>query len=416
VIRADCRCIEPGLAWRNVWKNRRRTVLTLLTITVGCTMIVFMNAIATGGHDQMIRDAVEVNTGHIQIHEKGFWENQSIDYAFIPDPRLVNFLARDSRVAAFSLRVHAGALLSSGNNTYGAMIQAVDPAGEAKLTVIHEKVLASGRYLNNDDRTAVVLGSGRAKNLGGSVGDTVSMISQGFDGSIAADNLAVVGLFDTGNPEIDQGLAVMPLARAMETFTMMGYISSIALRLKSVDDVPGLRADLRAICDPDEIEVMGWDELMPELLQFIVMDDVSGWIFNFILLMIIAFGVLNTMQMSVFERIREFGVMLAIGTRPAQVRSMVIYESAFIALMGVALGLAAGSAVSWYFSLHPIDYSAFAEEMKVWGMSTVLFPARITAMNLAVTGGLVFFLALVFSFFPARRASKLRPVQAIRHL
>ncbi|HOW82904.1 MAG TPA: ABC transporter permease, partial [Spirochaetota bacterium] len=166
--------LEPKLAWRNVWKNKRRTVLTLLTIVVGCGMIIFMNAIATGGHEQMITDAVEINTGHIQIHEKGFWENQSIDYAFVPDDDLLKMLSTDERIAAITKRVNAGALLSFGNNTYAAMVQAVDPEYEKKVTVIHEKILEGGRYLNVSDRTGIVVGKVLAKNLGVAVGDEVS--------------------------------------------------------------------------------------------------------------------------------------------------------------------------------------------------------------------------------------------------
>ena len=408
--------LEPKLAWRSVWKNRRRTVLTLLTIVVGCAMIIFMNAIATGGHEQMITDAVEINAGHIQIHEKGFWDNQSIDYAFIPEDDLLKMLAQDRRIDAMTRRVNAGALLSFGNNTYAAMVQAVDPEDDIKVTVIHEKIIRGGRYLNADDRTGIVVGYVLAKNLGVTVGDEVAMISQGFDGSIAADNLTILGLFDTGNPELDQALVIMPLARAMETFTMMGYINSIAIKLKSVDDMSSLRSDIMKITDPEEIEVMGWDELMPELVQFIIMDDAGAYITDFILLMIVAFGILNTIQMSVYERIREFGVMLAIGTRPSQVRTMILYESLFISLIGIALGLALGSVISYYFSIHPIDYSAYADEMKVWGVSTLLFPARVTALNLWVTSLFTLVLSLVFSFFPAQRASKLRPIEAIRHL
>jgi ABC-type antimicrobial peptide transport system permease subunit len=168
--------------------------------------------------------------------------------------------------------------------------------------------------------------------------------------------------------------------------------------------------------DTDRMEVMAWDELMPELVQFIVMDDVSGYIFDFILFMVVAFGVLNTIQMSVFERTREFGVMLAIGTSPSQVVSMVMVESLFISLIGVALGLALGAALSWYFYVNPFDYSDYAREMSVWGMNTVMFPAVMTAANAAVTSLVTLALALLFSVMPALRASRLRPIEAIRQL
>jgi len=404
------------LAWRNVWKNRRRTILTLLTIVVGMTVILFLNSLAKGGHDQMIEDAVAVNAGHIQIHEKGFWDNRSIEYAFMPDSTLLEMLAKDDRVSAVSRRVHAGGLLSFRDTTAGAMIQAVEPDAEIRVTTMHSMVLPGGRYLRQGDSRKIVIGETLAKNLGAGVGDSIDLISQGFDGSIAAENLTIVGLVRTGNPEYDRLLVVMTMDHAAELFTMMDYITSITLRLKDTDDVRSLRNDIRSAVDTDALEVMGWDDLMPELVQFIVLDDLGAYIFDFILFMVVAFGILNTIQMSVFDRIREFGVMLAIGTRPGQVRAMVLCESVFISMLGIVLGLAAGIALSYYFTVNPLDYSQYAEEIKVWGVSTTVFPTRITWLNLTVTTCLTFALSLLFTLFPAHRASRLKPIEAIRHL
>ena len=412
----ELRIIVP-LAWRNVWRNKRRTILTLLTILVGCAMIILMNAFSKGGHDRMIEDATSMNAGHIQIHEKGYWDSRTIDYAFRMSTELEHMLRGDPRVAGYSLRVHADGLLSFGESTAGAMIQGVDPVMEKKVGSIHTRILKGGRYLKQGDSRHIVMGETLAKNLGASTGDRIVMISQGFDGSIAAERLEVVGLFRSGNPEYDQALIVMPLSQAAETFTMMGYVHSCAIRLRSSSDMERIRDGLRAVTGlPDTIEVLGWDELMPELVQFIVMDDIQAYIFDFILFMIVAFGILNTIQMSVFERTREFGVMLAIGTRPDQVISIVLVESFFISIMGIALGIALGAGISYYYWINPIDFSSYSEEMAVWGVSTVIYPADATALNLLMTAIVTFVLALVFSIFPARRASRLRPIEAIRHL
>jgi ABC-type antimicrobial peptide transport system permease subunit len=213
----------------------------------------------------------------------------------------------------------------------------------------------------------------------------------------------------------------MPFESASRTFAMMGYVNSIALRLKRpslMNDVPRQHPRRRR---PERLRLRrtggdGWDELMPELVQFVIMDDVSAYIFDFILFMIVAFGILNTIQMSVFERTREFGIMLAIGTRPEQVTAMVLLETLFISLIGVALGLALGSATGWYFAVNPIDYSDYAAEMSVWGVSTTVFPAKITALNILCTFTFTMVFSALFAYFPARRASKLSPVEAIRHL
>ncbi len=408
--------IITGIAWRNIWKNKRRTILTLLTIVVGCGMIIFLNAIATGGHNKMIEDAVATNAGHIQIHEKGFWENRSIDYAFKDYRSLLESLRGREEIKGFSRRIHAGGLLSFENTTSSALIQGIEPEAEMNVSDIYLKIQEGGRYLKSTDTDSIVVGKVLAKNLGVRVGDTLSMISQGFDGSIAAENLTIVGIFNTGNPEYDNFHVFMPFRQAQHTFTMMNYINAITIRLKNSQSTEKIKAAIKSRPDSKNREVMGWDELMPELVQFIVMDDFSAYIFDFILFMVVAFGILNTIQMSVFERTREIGVMLAIGTRPKQVVGMVLFESIFITLLGIILGVSLGSVISYHFTLNPIDYTEYADEMQMWGVSTVTFPAKITWLNLLLTSALTFILSLVFSFFPARRASRLKPIEAIRQL
>ena len=408
--------IITRLAWRNVWRNKRRTILTFLTILVGCAMITFMNSIAKGGHDQMIEDAVSINTGHIQIHEKGFWDNQTIDYAFLATPKLMERIKSDSRISGYSIRIHAGGLLSFKENTAGALIQGVDPELEKSVTSLHTKILPGGRYLKTGDKNMIIIGEKLAKKLGASVGSTISMISQGFDGSIAAEKLTIVGLFRSGNPVYDLGLLFMPISLAKDTFTMMNYIHSLTIRLINTGHTEDVTKAISSSVTNEEIEVMGWDELMPELVQFIVIDDAGNYIFIFILFMLVAFGVLNTIQMSVFERTREFGVMLSIGTRPGQVVRMILVESTFISIIGIILGISLGCAISYYFKVNPLDYSNFSEEMEVWGVSTLIFPADTSMLNILTTSSITFILSLLFSLFPARRASKLKPVEAIRHL
>ncbi len=155
---------------------------------------------------------------------------------------------------------------------------------------------------------------------------------------------------------------------------------------------------------------------MPELVQFIIMDDVSGYLFDLMLFLVVAFGILNTIQMSVYERTRELGIMKAVGTTPGQIIALVMTETLFIAVIGVVLGITLGAGISYYFTVHPIDYSQFAEEIAVWGITTTIFPATVTIANIMVTGVLTLVVSILFCIFPARRASRLHPVEAIRHI
>lgn len=209
----------------------------------------------------------------------------------------------------------------------------------------------------------------------------------------------------------------MPIAQAMDTFTMMGYINSIAIRLKSSDDIPAVKNILGNAINAKEIEVMDCYELMPELMQHIEMDRYPVLIFNFILLMVAAFGIMNTIQMSVFERIREFGVMMAVGTRPGQVTAMILWESVLITIISITIGLIIGSLASYYFVLYPIDYSGMGDELNVYGISsTFSYSPKITARNLLLSTIVIFISSLMFSFMSARKAGALRPIEAIRHL
>jgi len=406
------------LAWRNAWRNKRRTVLTLLTIVVGCAMILFMNAMAKGGHDEMIDDAIALNTGYLQIHEEGFWDNQTIDYAFEPPRRLSRRLAEHPHITGYTRRVSAGALLSFGDKTQGAFIQGIDPLNEMKVCDLYTRVRPGGRFLAPGDSLHMVLGAVLAENIGAGIDDRIAVISQGFDGSIAADWFTVVGVFGSGNPEYDRSLALIPLEQADATFSMMGYVHALVVRIDDAGNLSKTKHDLMLAVDPDgpPLEAMGWDELMPELVQFIVMDDIGAYLFDMILFLVVAFGVLNTIQMSIFERTREFGVMLAIGTRPHQIVSMVLVESFFISVIGILLGTALGGAISAYFSVNPIDFSAYSDEISVWGINTAIWPAAVTGLNVAVTCALTFLLSMLFSIFPARRAGRLDPIGAIRKL
>lgn len=408
-----------SLAWRNIWRNRRRTLLTLLTTVAGCGMIIFNNALFNGGTGAMVEDAVALNAGHIQICEKGFQENRTTDFAFVPSGELLAALEamkKNGMISGFTPRIETSAMISSGEATEGAVVQGVDVATAGGVISLHTKVLPGGRPLAPGDRDAILLGEALARNLGVAPGAQVNIISQAFDGSIAAARLTVAGLVKTGNPAFDQALAIIPQAAADETFAMMDHVNSLVVRLSPGADTKAVAAALRHAAGSSSLEVVTWEKLIPEIVQFVVLDNIAGYIFSFILFVVVAFTVLNTIQMSVFERTKEFGVLLSIGTSPGRVFAIIMLESAFITLIGIALGVVLGLGVSAIVERHPFDYSRFAAEFAVWGVYTTVYPAKATMLNVAVTSMLTFVLAVFFSIFPARRAMKLKPVEAMRHL
>lgn len=403
------------MSWRNVWRNRRRSFFTFLTVAAGFAMIIFMRSLQNGGYQQMIEDSVSLNTGHIQIHEKGFWKNRTIEYAFQYDAEMTGAIRSISSVKGVAPRICAGALILHRESSAPGEIIAVKPELEKRVTALHRYILPGGRYLEDDDSTSILLGSALADNLGAKTGSVVSLLSQGFDGSISAGDFTVAGIFKCPDAGSNRGLAIIPFRQGADTFYMGEYISSMLVR---VDDTDNVQDTLRRIerITGNELEVMSWDQLMPEILQFIAMDRVSSHIFVSILYMIVAFGILNTIQMSVFERTRELGIMLSIGTSPARVFMIVLTESFYISVIGIAAGIICGAALSFWFTLHPIDFSEYQAEMELYGMATLVYYAKLRIYDFIVTAAFTLTLSIIFTCFPARRAARLSPVSAIRHL
>ncbi len=403
------------LAWRNLRRNRRRTLLTLATVIVGCGMIIFNNALFYGATVAMVEDAVSLNAGHLQIFEKGYHESKSLDYSFIPDRTLLaslDNLKREGILRGYTPRIEAPCIVSSGGATEGAIAQSIDVHTADTVVSIHKNILPGGTLFTDSSDERVMLGASLAENIGVIVGQSVNVVSQALDGTIAAGRFKICALVKTGNPVFDATIILLPHTLAKETFAMQDNISSIVVRLAkgvNADEVAG-----HISRSAGSLEIARWEKLIPEIVQFVVLDRVAGYIFSFILFVVVAFTVLNTIQMSVFERTKEFGVLLALGTSRRQVFQMVMAESLLITAIGVAAGIVLGLGVSAFVERHPFDYSRFAAEFAVWGVYTTVYPAVATLQNVVVTAALTCTLCGFFSLFPALRAMNLAPVDAMR--
>lgn len=403
------------LAWRNVWRNKRRSFLTFLTIMVGVTLILFQRSFQNGGYAQMIEDSVAPRSGHIQVHEKGFWENRTLEYAFKHDESLLDRIEELENVKEISPRIYTGGLLTHEDSSAGCEIVGIIPERERNIITLEKYVLPGGEFVKSGDMEGIVLGKALARTLNVKTGDEIALVSQGFDGSIAAVNLKVRGVFKSPNAELNRGLGLISFENAKSVFTMMGHVTTYVIRADSIDNVDSVEENIRSMVD-DTFEVMPWSELNPEVLQFIALDKASGHIFIFILYIIVAFGILNTIQMSVFERTREFGIMISIGTGPREIFYMVLVESIVISAIGILFGLALGYLVSYYFTVFPLDFSSYEKEMELYGMSTLVYYAKIKISDFIRASIIILLLAGIFSYFPARRAAGLNPVTAIRQL
>ena len=405
------------MAWRNVWRNRRRSVLTVSAIALSLAFNILMRGIGDGFHEQMVDNSVRANIGHLQVHRKGYHEDPGLNRT-LPDAERVDRAIRalpQSRGSA--LRVLGDGLASTSDNSAGIEIVGIDSAREATVTTIRNAVV-EGAYLEGQGVRPLLVGDRLAVTLRAKLGDKVVLLVQAADGSMGAQLFRLTGIFRSGAPELDRGVAYIRLEDAQELFALGNRVTEAVVLLDSSASVPAAQRSLQAALSGAAVpyEVLTWSQVEPFLEQFIVLDDAFFYIIVAILFIVIAVGILNTILMSVFERVREFGVMMALGTRPRQVVLLVVLEAVVLALVGIAVGGTLGSLATLYFSKAGINLASFAEGAASIGITTTTVYSKLTIANVVLSNLAVFVLVVLVSVQPAVHAARLRPVEAIRHV
>ena len=305
------------LAWRNLWRQKMRTVLTLLSMALASMILVFMLSFQFGVYDTMKGNALKLMDGFAQFQPDGYADDPGIEKVITHPDKLEQAALKLDGVIAAAPRATGFVILANGDRSYGAAIVGVDPAKEAEVSSLSGTV-REGRYLKSGDTDSVVVGATLARNLKLKLGDKLTLIGSGRDGSVAADSLTVVGLFDTGMADIDRQIAEMPLKRFNDTFAMQGAVNTIAMIGPTLSATDAALPQLARIAKDNGAVVRDWGQLEPALKQGITLDFSTGVLFYVSLVVVVIFIILNTLLMSVLERTREFGMLLAVGMKPRQ--------------------------------------------------------------------------------------------------
>jgi putative ABC transport system permease protein len=407
--------IETKMAWRNIWRNPRRTILTVCAITFATVLLVFMLSFQFGSYETMINTSVKISTGHLQVQAEKYQEKKSIRFV-IPDPRAIAAIVDQiPEVAAYTFRGQAFALISSKDRTYGVVVTGIDPQKEATVSRI-KKLVQAGNYLTADDVNQALVGNLLAKNLRVSIGDELTLLGQGRDGSIGATVLQVKGIFRSGIDEFDRSAMQIPLSTFQDIFSMEGAVHEVVVIGKSLSDVSRIKAQLKAalavLNNGKALKILDWQELMPGLRQAIEMDLVSGLIFYGLLIIVVAFSILNTFLMAIFERTKEFGVMMAVGTTPRRLTKILLIESMSMTLIGIITGICIGIGITYYFQIHGIDFSGGSELLSQFGISGRMYP-KLSLLSVSIGPFMVLFFTLFAALYPALKVRRLRPVEAM---
>lgn len=403
------------LAWRNIWRNKRRSVLTLLAITFATLSAIAMRGVQIGTYDVNIKNAVEMFTGYIQIQRSGYQENPSLRLSFKNNETITRAIESVESITSYSERVYGNGLISYDQNSYGIMIFGIDPETEAKTTKLLTK-LNEGKFFSSDTSNEVVLGAKLLKNLKAKIGDDVVVLAQGFDGSLGNLRFKIIGTTKTGSSEFDGMAAFIGLTTAQDLLALYGNrISAIAIQLENLRDIEDTKEKLQAAITEEEISVLGWEEIMPDFKQSIELDNISGLMMMMVLIVIVAFGVLNTVLMSVTERFNEFGVTLSIGMPQMKLVYLILIETIFIAVIGILLGNIFAWGVNYYIVLNPIEFSGdlsyiYEEYGFLPRIESTLDPGIFIANSLNIL-----IISIVASFYPLYKVFKLEPLKGIRY-
>ena len=402
------------LAWRNIWRNKRRSLLTLAAVVFATVMAIAMRGIQLGTYALNIRTVVELFSGYLQLQEKGYQDNPTLNASFIINKNIKNALTNSQGVVSYAPSIYADGLVSFKDNSRGAAIFGIDPARENTVTTFVKNV-NSGKFFTSDSSNEVVVGDQLLKNLDAEIGDNIVLLAQGYDGTLGNQKYKIVGTVKLGVQELESAIIFMGLRSAQSLLAMGNRINVIAIKADKLNDLKKIKLELsQKIKDPD-VKVLMWDQVNPELKQAIQMDNISGIFFLGILIVIVAFGILNTVLMSVTERYREFGVVLAIGMPQAKLSSLVYIETIFITLLGLATGNIIGYIVNYYLIIHPIVFGGEIQKLyEIYHflpqLKSTLEPSIFFNVSFSILA-----ISIVSCFYPAYRVFKLEPMKGIRH-
>jgi ABC-type lipoprotein release transport system permease subunit len=412
------------LAMRNLSRQARRTMLTAAVMVLGGALLIFSFAIGDGSHENWIDSGIRTSSGHVTVEQPQFRVSRKLEDRLTSAQRgeAERALAMPDiapLVVAVSSRLRIGGLASSAAGARPAQILAVDPVAEARFSTLDDQVV-EGRYLEPDDRLAAFIGVGLASSLELRIGSRLVVQAQDTENEIAAQLLRVVGIFRNGVPEVDQTVVHIPLQVAGEWLGSDQDVTNVGVVLQGSEAVGPVTRHLEAtLAEPitrGEVRVMGWREANPALAAAIAIDDFGNYLVFGILFLIIAFGIVNTVLMSVLHRHREFGVLQALGLTPGQTGAIVLVEGLTLTAVSGFVGVSLGLVATWYFLGDGLDMSALVgEDMTFSGVviDPVIVPL-FRAVRIAQVVTFIVAIGAVASIYPALRAARIDIAEAMK--
>lgn len=399
------------LAWRNIWRNKGRSVITIAAVMFCVIFAVVLRSFQVGVWENMIHEIVGNNFGYLQIHEDGFWADQSLDRTM--DLNAINseeLLAVDG-VDRLIPRMESFSLLYHGSNTKGSLVMGIDPAVELPGLQLDD-ILLEGRSFSRDD-SVIVVSEGLAKYFNVGLGDTLLFMGQGYHGATAYGAFPIGGIARMTNPELNKQLVLMPFQKAQYMYNCTDRATTLVVAVDKDSDYEAVGAALKG-SGVEGLEVLEWKELFPEIIQTIEVDMAGGRIFVTILYFIISFVLLGTVIMMVAERQREFGILVSIGMKKTKLAFVTLLENIMLIMGGAIVGMAVVKPVQFYFKYNPIDLSGqMKEAIEQYNFEPKLYTTTSFIINLN-HGTIIFIIGVLVSLYAVVKILKLNPIESMR--
>jgi len=402
------------IAWRNIWRNPRRTGVILIAVIIGVWSMIFMGALLRGILAGMIHNGINTLTGHIQIHQTSYPNDPSIEHRIADPAGVEDILAkRLPEGSQWTQRVRVNAVVNNARHNKGATMVGIDPEKEARMSFIGTAV-TQGRYLKPGEANAVLVGRALAEQFETGLGRKLIVMSQDAGGRIASRAFRIRGIFQAEMEATEKSYIFVNLQAAQKMLKMGQAVSEIAILLPDPNQAGEAVGMLKKELAGRDLAVRSWMEALPLLQAYLKMYDSFILIWFVVVFVAMGFGILNTTLMAVFERMREFGLLKALGMRPGRIVTGILTEALFILAMGLVVGNLLGLASCWALSFHGIDLSALAKGVEYAGMSRLIFPV-IWVKDVVSANLVVLLLGLLVCLYPAVKAARFTPVEAMVH-
>ncbi|MCG9126929.1 ABC transporter permease [Candidatus Poribacteria bacterium] len=398
------------IAFRNIFRQKRRSILTALAMIVGFSLSSFTIGLSDGAYSNIINMFTRNRLGHIQVHSTGYLDKPTI-YNTISDYESIGeTIQSNANVEAWTPRVYAGGLGSVNEKSMAIKVVGIDVVRENQATNFDKKVV-EGKTLTETASHEAIIGIGLAKRLSATVGNKIAFFSQAADGSIANDEYTIIGTIESGDDATDRTTCYLHIDDAQDLFVLQGRVHEIVVIVSNMNSIAKTVSALENSFNDRDIDVSPWQVFAKSFYIAMQTDRKGDAISRFIIMFIVAIGVLNTVLMSVLERTREYGVLKAVGTKPSQIFGLVVSEVTIIALVSVCVGAIIGTVINYLFSVYGITYPT---EITFGGMKMKTLYGAVTTASLVIPTITVMLSAILVSLFPAIKAARIIPAKAMR--